>query len=775
MGQAMQNQPLKLRDGSRVAIVGGGPAGSFFSLYLSKYARELGICPEIDIYERKSFTRRGPPGCNHCAGVLSSQLLHDLTELQLELPESIIQTRISAYRVHSPFGIMDIPNLGPETQIFSVFRGGGPADISVGEGISFDDFLLGRAQDRGANVVHGIVDSIEVSPRLSLAVGGENAPYDLIVLAVGVTAKRFPIAGWDYVPPKIQSMVAAEIHVGTEAVEKITGSVGHVFLFPKTPLMFGMLVPKGECINVSLLGTKGTVPDLREFLNNELVRCFLPPDYKLVCGCKPKINVGPAENPYADGFVAIGDAYVSRLYKDGIGSALRTARCAADTAVHKGISRKAFADHYGPLGRIIHRDNRRGHLLFDIHYHTKNSETFYLAHSRLVASEWSRPPTRRPFNQVVWGIFTGSDPYTRIMAMTLNPMALVRFGWAMFVQKIRLLLHRPEETFTCVASDLESEQKKNILILGCGFGGFYTALHMQKFMKRDKNYAVVLVSNENFFLFTPLLHKVACGAVETRHIAYPIRRLKRRPRFNFHQREIRSIDLQGKKIATDSGILDYHYLVLALGSITDTRALPSFENNVFELKALFDGLVLRNHIIRMFEQADVEPRTDEQSHLLTFVVVGGGYTGVQLAAEIDDFVRGSLVKGYRRINPALIKIILIEEGSRIMEEMEERLAATALAYLKSQGVEVLLDSRVTTVSEKTIEITGKRTIFTRTMVWVTGVVANPLVAELPAEKDERGRVKVNEFLQVSGYAKVYALGDNACFITPQTGKALPFR
>ncbi|MEF9437846.1 MAG: NAD(P)/FAD-dependent oxidoreductase [Candidatus Mariimomonas ferrooxydans] len=319
------------------------------------------------------------------------------------------------------------------------------------------------------------------------------------------------------------------------------------------------------------------------------------------------------------------------------------------------------------------------------------------------------------------------------------------------------------------------EEKRNILILGCGFGGLYTALYLQKILKKDDRYAIVMVSNENFFLFTPLLHKVASGAVETRHITYPIRRLRRHSNFHFHQKEIQSIDLQTRKVTTDSGILNYEYLVLALGGITDTLRLPSFEKNVCVLKTLFDGIVLRNQIIRMFELADIEPRREEQSHLLTFVVAGSGYTGVQLIAEIDDFIRGSLVKGYRRINPALIKIILVEDEDRIMGEMKKKLAFTAEAYLKSQGIEVLLNSSVTKICENAIEINGKRTIFTHTLVWVTGVLANPIIAQLPAKKDDRGRVKVNEYFQVPGYPKVYAVGDNACFLNHETGEALPLR
>ena len=424
------------------------------------------------------------------------------------------------------------------------------------------------------------------------------------------------------------------------------------------------------------------------------------------------------------------------------------------------------------MAHRITRDNLYGRLIFDIHHHTKNSKAFYSAHAKLVASEWSRPPGRRPFNQVVWGIFTGSDPYRRILDITLlNPMSVVRFGWAMFAQTIRLLCRMDDENFLCG----EPEQKKNILILGCGFGGLYTALNLQKVLRRDKSYAIVMVGNENFFLFTPFLDKVACGAIEAQHIAYPIRRLRRHPRFYFHKDDVRSIDLEGKKVVTGRGVLNYDFLVLALGSTTDTRQLPSFENNVFFLKTLFDGLIIRNHMISIFEQADVTPQADKQSHLLTFVVVGGGYTGVQLITEINDFIRGSLVKGYRRIYPALIKIILVEGGPRIMGEMDEQLADDALAYLKSQGIEVLLNSCVTGMSEKTIEINDKRTIFTHTIVWATGVVANPIVAQLPVDKDDSGRIKVNECLQVRGYPKVYGVGDNACFIDRRTGEALPPR
>ncbi|MBI4216509.1 MAG: NAD(P)/FAD-dependent oxidoreductase [Chloroflexi bacterium] len=316
-------------------------------------------------------------------------------------------------------------------------------------------------------------------------------------------------------------------------------------------------------------------------------------------------------------------------------------------------------------------------------------------------------------------------------------------------------------------------KKARILVLGGGFGGVYTTLHLERALRRDPGVELTLVSEENFFLFTPFLHEVATGGIETRHIAHPIRKLRGRKRFSFLLGEVQAIDLAAKQVHTDHGSLGYDFLVLALGSATRMDGLEGPKETVFTLKSLRDGILLRNHIIEMFERADAEPELERQRPYTTFVIAGGGYTGVQLAAEMRDFIRHSLLKHYRQVKG--YHILLVQDGDSILAGMERGLAEAAHRTLVSLGVEVRLGARVTRVAADWAEVEGQGRVPTRTLVWATGVVARPVVAALPLPQDESGRIVVNDFLEVPGQEGLYALGDNACLTDPQTGQAAPPR
>ena len=208
---------------------------------------------------------------------------------------------------------------------------------------------------------------------------------------------------------------------------------------------------------------------------------------------------------------------------------------------------------------------------------------------------------------------------------------------------------------------------KKVLILGSGFGGAYVLRHLVPALNRNENVETTMVSDENFFLFSPLLHEVAMGRIETRHIAYPIRRLHWRDRFNFIQANVQKIDLAQRRVITTRGSFNFDYLVMALGSVADTSELDQIRDgkNVFTLKTLQDSRLIRNHIIGLFELASIEKEPDRQKQLLTFVVCGGGYTGVQLVTELRDFIYGSLLRFYPAVDKSNIRIILVEAKAKI--------------------------------------------------------------------------------------------------------------
>jgi NADH dehydrogenase len=309
---------------------------------------------------------------------------------------------------------------------------------------------------------------------------------------------------------------------------------------------------------------------------------------------------------------------------------------------------------------------------------------------------------------------------------------------------------------------------------------------LERALRNYPSATITLVSDENFFLYTPLLHEVATGGVETRHIAYPIRRLRGKRKFDFVQGEVLDIDLAKREVIfeqapwlhleeTASGVLHYDYLILALGGTTDTSQLPNLAENIFTLKNLRDGMVIRNHLIRMFELADTETDLKLQKQMLTFAVVGGGYTGIQLVAEIRSFIGRSLVKGYTNVDPAMVRVMLIEEKETILSGEEEELASVSLNILMRQGIEVHLNTPVTRAWDHAIELNHLGVESMETVIWTAGIVANPVVASLPVEKDEMGRVVVDQYQRIPGYSSVYALGDNARFTDSTTGTVVPPR
>ena len=766
----MDKDSNKIGTGSKVAIIGGGPAGCFFALYLMHYAKEKGIHPDITIYEQRNFDELGPKGCKGCAGILSLSLLRNLSELNLSIPEEVIQSKIEHYTVHSSHTSISISNPEKGEQIFSIYRGGGPRESHFENRISFDGWLLRQTQTRGVKVQNQRVSRILFGPQAMVEVEDGELEYDLVVLASGVNAKAVPIQGVGYIPTKIQIMAQDELYAGTAQVESRLGNVAHAFLIPHSGVIFGTLVPKGAFINVSVLSSSKRPVSVTEFLSCGIVRNILPDHYERACGCRPRAVVGFARNYYADRFVAIGDAVVSRLYKDGIGSSLLTAREAARIIVCYGLSHQDFERHYQGFCNSIDSDNWWGRQLFLINDKAKNSRVFLLTQHRLIGDEQNDVAGPQPFTKTAWGMFTGSYNYKSIARMALSPASLAKFSLALLKEVLSLWFRKG----VAYPRKLHVGARK-VLILGSGFGGTYVLRNLIPSLNRNENVETTMVSDENFFLFSPLLHEVAMGRIETRHIAYPIRRLHWRDRFNFVQARVEKIDLSNHEVITTKGTLGFDYLVLALGSVTDMSGLSFAEGNIFTLKTLRDSMLIRNHIIGLFERAAVETDQQRQRQLLTFVVSGAGYTGVQLVTELRDFIYRGLFRLYKAIKPDNVRIILVEVEPKIVAELHPKLGAYVMRQLRRMGIEVRMRSRVTRVWEDRVEINGIESVPTSTLIWVAGVVANPRIAELDVEKDSIGRVLVNEYLEVRGIPSVYAVGDCVHFEDQSTGKPIPPR
>ncbi len=319
------------------------------------------------------------------------------------------------------------------------------------------------------------------------------------------------------------------------------------------------------------------------------------------------------------------------------------------------------------------------------------------------------------------------------------------------------------------------QQPIRIVILGAGFGGLYTALELERTLARDADVEVTLINRENFFLFTPMLHEVAASDLDITHIVNPVRKLLQRVRF--FDGAVEAIDLPGKRVIVSHGSehhhheLPYDHLVLALGSITNFFNLPGLEERALTMKSLGDAIQLRNRMIQQLEEADFECSVGVREHLLTFVVAGGGFAGVETVAAMNDFLREAL-EFYPHLTEEHIRVVLVHPGEFILPELGEKLGRYAQKKLAERKVEIRVKTRITAVSDDAVALSDGTKLKANTLVWTAGTSPNPLLGTLPCNKD-RGRVLANEYLEVPAWPGVWALGDCALIPDRKTGKYFP--
>ncbi len=434
---------MRLQPGSRVAVVGGGPAGSLFSHFLLRTLSMSGVHVSLDIFEPRLFTHSGPSGCNHCGGVVSESLVQILATEGINLPAEVVQRGIDSYQMHMDVGQVQISTPLQEKRIAAVYRGNGPRQAPPQMSVGFDRHLLEMAVAGGANWRHQLVSSVERHGGL-WRIGcteGEGGTYDLLVVASGINSALLPIlaeAGIGYRPPVPLRTFIAEFHLGKSVIEAYLGSSMHVFLLDIPGLSFAALIPKGEYASLCMLGNKIDDRMIEAFLNSPEVReCFpegrVPPN---VCQCLASVNVQPAQRPYGDRFVFIGDSAVARLYKDGIGSAYRTAKAAAATCGLQGISAADFQAGYRPACRSLVRDNAIGRFIFWVCHLIQVLRFTRRGVLRMVEREQSIPGMQPRMSGILWDVFTGSAPYSSVLLRTLHPLFLGSLLWNLLVANL---------------------------------------------------------------------------------------------------------------------------------------------------------------------------------------------------------------------------------------------------------------------------------------------------------------------------------------------------
>ena len=307
-----------------------------------------------------------------------------------------------------------------------------------------------------------------------------------------------------------------------------------------------------------------------------------------------------------------------------------------------------------------------------------------------------------------------------------------------------------------------------ILVLGGGFGGVYTTVHLQRLLRRDANVRITLVDRDNFFLMTPLLFEAGSGVLEPRHTVTPIRTLL--DKAHFVEADVERVDLDAKvayarhEPSAKTYAIEYDHVVFSLGGTTNRKLIPGSEH-ALTFKTLADAIFLRNRIIDLFEQAEVEADPDRKRRLLTFIVIGAGLVGTELVGELTEFV-DNLTRTYRNIRREEVKFFLLEAGPKLMPEMDRPLAAYAEKILRKRGVDIRVSTPARQIEPGRVHLPDGSTLEGYTIMLVAGVVPSPVLTDLPLDKDRKGRLVVDGTMRSKQRPEVWAVGDCASIPDP---------
>ena len=440
----MKDRDIFLKDGSKIAIIGGGPAGCFFAHFASKIARERGIKIDITIFEGKDFCQKGPRGCNMCAGVISEKLYGELKENGMFPPARCIQKEIEDYYFQTQDGCIEVRNPNPslDKKIITVYRGDGPMFSQQSESISFDNFLLRHVESMGVNISSDIVSDIVLpsnkKEQAKVVFGKrgsrEEINVDLVVGAFGLNTgmlEKIKRLGFGYIPPRTVRACQAEIYIGNNNGSNYLDNKIRVFSLGIKAITYASFTPRGDYITVTLVGKTDLNKDhLVEFLNHPVVRRTFPEEGwkmpKNYCICFPKVQTTQARQPFADRFVILGSAGISRYYKHGIESAFITSRMAANSVFEFGVSKWAFCrGYYKPVKKLLGSDNSYGRKVFSLNDYITSRRRISSGYLSVLKSGKEIPVAKMQL-EVLWNMFTGNMPFKKLFLKVFDPILQFR-------------------------------------------------------------------------------------------------------------------------------------------------------------------------------------------------------------------------------------------------------------------------------------------------------------------------------------------------------------
>ncbi|HVX02705.1 MAG TPA: NAD(P)/FAD-dependent oxidoreductase [Nitrososphaera sp.] len=338
-----------------------------------------------------------------------------------------------------------------------------------------------------------------------------------------------------------------------------------------------------------------------------------------------------------------------------------------------------------------------------------------------------------------------------------------------------------------MAKEDTRNERQRVIVLGSGFAGVEVLKGLEKKFHGDDHIDITMISKDNFLLFTPMLPEVCSGMIDPREITTPVRGFIKDA--TFCQADVESIDLRNKQVEISHQIgksfentgvkkhtLGYDYLVIALGNEVNFFGQEEVKQHAFTMIDVDDAIKLRNHVINMLEQAALEQNDAAlRKKLLTFIVVGGGFNGIETVGELNDFIRETAEKYYRKdISEEEIRVVLIHASDKILEQIDEGLGKYALESLKRRGVEFILNRKVTKATKDSATLDNNDVIPSFTLVWSAGVTPGKLIADLECSHDKKHRLQADKYLQLQDYpGTVYVAGDCASIPRPDSDKPYP--
>ncbi|HKP71975.1 MAG TPA: hypothetical protein VJT82_03490, partial [Pyrinomonadaceae bacterium] len=484
------SQPTYLTSGSRVAVVGAGPAGSFFAIELLRRARALGLQIQVSIYDGKNFARKGAPGCNMCAGAVGHNLIEEIEHATTRIPSEVIHYELEGYAVHYQDASARLEN-EPGRRIYGVYRGAGPVSTERADGArSFDQFLLEQAVKLGAEHVAqnaqdiDVPDTLEGRPAIRTPDGARHE-FDLVVGAFGVNSQLGQRLIYGYQPPPTWKTCVIEARVPAEFQREKLGNLIHFFVLKQADVRYVALIPKGEHVTVTAIGESVDVVSTERLLRESYMRDYLPADWKLDCHCHPRVAVGAARLPYADRFCIVGDASDSRYLKNGVESALVTARLAADCVVNHGVTARDFEEHFWRrCQKVFGRDNLYGRVLFEIYDRIFPHPLIAPVYFAVLQAERKAHRQGALLSNALLAAFTGDQPYKRILLRALHPRLAARMASrasVLFYDQVRTKVTRSEPVRV---RGLRLRDDSRVVVIGGGPGGASCAIRLLQESKR---------------------------------------------------------------------------------------------------------------------------------------------------------------------------------------------------------------------------------------------------------------------------------------------------